>query len=197
MSLTKLLNTAVLSTAVGISGLVGNPTLAYGEETVKEPQKKEQGPVQEYKKHDHSAEFYSSAYTIKNIKDLEAELVKHPEPSGYERLCDLWFENKDFRRTGQVAQEMIKRFPKDWRGYQGMAVSLGERGMLDQAWSFLERAKSLDPNHPEIFLSFGEIQNRRGNLISAISYFNQALKIKPDFEPARLYREEVLGRLSH
>lgn len=194
--LTKIVNTIILTGAIGLSDIIGQPNQIYGEGGAKEKTEKGQVKVPNYEKHDHSKKFYEFFFNSKSISVLESELNRHPNNKGYIRLCELLFEIQKYDQAALSARKAIQLNAKDWEGYASLGACLGVVGNHEKAWQQLEKAKQIDPNHPEIFLCFGEIENRRGNLRSAVTYFNKALKIDPSYKPALDYRQEIISRIS-
>ena len=69
----------------------------------------------------------------------------------------------------------------------GLAFVLGQQDRLQDAEAFLRRAIALAPNNVDANYMLGTIVAQRGDIASAISHFDNALKANSSFVPA--YRE--------
>ena len=59
----------------------------------------------------------------------------------------------------------------------------------------LERAMRLDPNYEEPFFFFGDLLVKKGNSQGALEPLRQAIRIRPDYIPARVLLARALMNL--
>ncbi len=95
-----------------------------------------------------------------------------------------------FEESLKVNETAVKAVPGDALAHSQLGKSLFYLGRLDDAETYLKRAKALDPGHfsyPQIFLI--EIYARKNQLPSAIAEMQEFLKLHPDSDWAPRIRE--------
>jgi len=189
--LTKLVNTLILAGAVG---LAGQSTPILGQEMAKAETGKEQTQTGT---HDHSAKFYESTYSSKDIKNLESELKEHPTSQGYVRLSDLYFEIKQADDALSAARNAIKIDPNDWQGYHNTATYYLDKGNLEAAIKLFRQAIVLSPKALPPHSCLGVAYAKQRRYSDALSEIDVALSIDPN-EPYSLNTKrsilQVLGK---
>jgi Tfp pilus assembly protein PilF len=82
--------------------------------------------------------------------------------------------------------------------YNDIGVYLMQKGRLDEALAWLEKAKQAPRYEPRHFpyLNSGRIYMARGEWLKALNEFEQAVKIMPDDRVARQALAELRGRLN-
>ncbi|MGE5717253.1 MAG: tetratricopeptide repeat protein, partial [Acidobacteriota bacterium] len=69
----------------------------------------------------------------------------------------------------------------------------------DQAIAECERAREINGNLPEVHVTLGEVRNRTGDAQNALTEFDKALLLQPDYAAAMIGRgdaEKALGRMA-
>lgn len=74
--------------------------------------------------------------------------------------------------------------PENARGWASYGGLLSQLGKDEQAENALKRAIENGYNSPEAYFNLGLINARKGNYNAALAYFEQAVKIEPEFVPA-------------
>ncbi len=87
----------------------------------------------------------------------------------------------------------VKESPKDLFEY---ALQLVSRDALDDAILQLKRALKVDPNFVPALALLGDLYGRIGEKEKAVDYFDRALALDKDYEPARLGKEALLSQPS-
>ncbi|MBV9463345.1 MAG: tetratricopeptide repeat protein, partial [Verrucomicrobiae bacterium] len=67
-----------------------------------------------------------------------------------------------------------------------MAAELARLGMTHEAVDLYEKSVVVDPSDPLVYFDLGTLWNQLGQLDRSIYFFEQAVKVKPDFTPAHL-----------
>ena len=122
MTLNRVINTVILSTAIGLNGLVGSLTPAYGQEVAKVETKQEQTKpsitneeIERLMKKKTVEEILEGApveyvrYDPKKGKTNFDELVyqKHLRPDQRKPVMVMWYSNKDSKRNGTCQRAAI------------------------------------------------------------------------------------------
>jgi tetratricopeptide (TPR) repeat protein len=71
--------------------------------------------------------------------------------------------------------------------HYNMSLLLTDLGDIDEALPELQKARDLLPDNPEILFKLGVLLSNHGRYAEACAIFTEALRLNPDFEPAREY----------
>src|SRR5262245_44644799 len=98
----------------------------------------------------------------------------------------------------EECQRAIEVDPDFGNPYNDIGVYLMQKGLFDEALSWLEKAKQAPRYEPRHFpyLNSGRIYMARGDWLKALKEFEQAVKIMPDDRGARQALAELRGRLN-
>ena len=94
---------------------------------------------------------------------------------------------QDYPRAIERFETAIELNPRHKLAHNQLAYAYARIGEMEHALYILEKYAELAPNEPNPYDSYGEILQREGRLDEAVQKFKMALKIKPDFWPARLH----------
>jgi Tfp pilus assembly protein PilF len=76
-------------------------------------------------------------------------------------------------------EESLTALQKQARIYRSLGLQLQNKGELDQALSFYQKALALDPSYPVVINDLGVIYERQGFNELAKEYFQKAITIDP------------------
>lgn len=193
--LTKIVNTIILTGAVGLSSIIGQPNRLYGESGVKEKTKKEQ--VLKYPYHDHSEKFYDTNYSFTNINSLKTELNQHPSAMGYIRLSDLYFQFGKVEDAGSAAKFALSLDPKCIDAYVNLSTYYDKIGKLKDSLEIALKGDLINSEDPGIKFAIGISYYKFGSYNTSLNYFNKAIKLDPKCYKAIRSRNVVLKRIQN
>ncbi len=126
---------------------------------------------------------------------VDEALVEHLQSLGYlagasspesdRNLAAIAFEAKEYERSVRMYRALVERDPADSALRTSLAGALGAQGLYEEALVELAQALELEPLNPEGHYNQGLAFERLGRQEAAIASFRQALRYKPDYEPAR------------
>lgn len=128
------------------------------------------------------------------------ELSKYARhhPDDYEtqvRLANLMAQEKKYEDATKLYQVLVKRNPQDPTLWFNLAMTSKEKGDLDGALSYLDKANKLAGHLPEGGLyQEGEIQRLKGSDDLAIALYQQELSLHPQYIPALSALEAAQNR---
>jgi predicted CXXCH cytochrome family protein len=83
--------------------------------------------------------------------------------------------------------------PEDGEAAMTLGVALGQLGRLDGSVQALERAVKAMADHPMAWLNLGVSLEQSGDFRRAESCYREAIRVRPDFEPARRHLANLLA----
>jgi tetratricopeptide (TPR) repeat protein len=144
----------------------------------------------------------------REIKRLRAKLNKGPNPALYKEIADHYLELGDFGAVHGIAEECIRRFPKEEGAYLVLAKARLTNFYRDvsardglEAVRNLEKVVELDPKNVKAHRLLGEVYYRIGSVHTAVKHMETVQSILPgDREAEALIREaktrkHVIGTL--
>lgn len=176
--LSRLVNTLILSSAIGLSGLTG-PTPATAQQLAKA--ETTQGEV----RHDHSENWYDTTFTSpSDIPNLESELSQHPTAIGYVRLSDLFFMAGKVEDAGKAAITAKRIDPQEWKAYQNLGTYHQKRNEQDLSIEYAKKCVTLCPNNPSTYHELGISYVWAKRYAAAKKSFQYALNIDSNYQPS-------------
>jgi len=122
--------------------------------------------------------------TFFDLGRLLADRAPDEAAAALERAVALW------EGRGEAAMEREAE-----RSALRLLADLHARaGRVPQTLAALERLVALEPPSAELFADVGELRRRRGDLDGAARSYREALRVRPDFEPAARALRELEGR---
>jgi tetratricopeptide (TPR) repeat protein len=97
----------------------------------------------------------------------------------------------DFLAAGRLVdaeecyRQALANVPDAAENCIGLAFVLIEQGLQTEAQNYLTRAVSIDPNNADAQYLLGTVSEAIGDRAAALTHFNVALALKPDFDVAR------------
>ncbi|GEM_PF-347962 len=88
--------------------------------------------------------------------------------------------DEDFAAAIGHFDRAIHHNPKDGGAYNDRALCMVELGMLDDAFSYLNKGIEVEPDYATVYHNKGWLLNRLERHVEAIEYFNKALRLEPD-----------------
>ncbi len=105
-------------------------------------------------------------------------------PLSYMKLSALYGAQKKWDRAIAELEQAVRVQPEVWTTANDLAYLLSEYGKgkkdLDRALVFGEKAKSLNPDNPNIFDTMGWINYRRGDVNKALDWLTKAQAKSPE-----------------
>lgn len=140
--------------------------------------------------------FAKTAEINGQIKKLRARSNRAPHPDVYRELASLYLELGDFGAVHGIAEECIRRFPKDHGAYLVLAKArltnfyrdLSARDGLEAVRN-LRRVIALDPGHVKAHRLLAEVLYR----VDAVAEAVQHLEILRDLAPGDRDVEKLLA----
>jgi Tfp pilus assembly protein PilF len=140
-----------------------------------------------------AAELFQDAYEAQMRGDLreavrlyEQSLAAHPTAEAHTFLGWTWSFLGDLDRAIACCKRAIEVDPSFGNPYNDIGAYLIERGELDEAMAWLQRAKHATryeaPQFPRFNL--GRVYLARDMLSAALREFEEALDVSPGYEPA-------------
>jgi tetratricopeptide (TPR) repeat protein len=140
-----------------------------------------------------AASLFQEAYEAQMRGDLreavrlyERSLAAHPTAEAHTFLGWTWSFLGDLDRAIACCKQAIEVDPSFGNPYNDIGAYLIERGELDAAIPWLQRAKNAEryeaPQFPRFNL--GRVYLARDMLSAALREFEEALDVQPGYEPA-------------
>jgi tetratricopeptide (TPR) repeat protein len=108
-------------------------------------------------------------------------------------LGDLYLSSLNRTQDAEAAYRAAVRLGARHAGaHHGLGVTLTRLGKLAEAESILQRAASLAPNNPLVFLSLGRLYQAKRDWGKAQTAFESALRLQPGLLPAVLGKADAL-----
>lgn len=121
------------------------------------------------------------------IKEYQASIDFFPTAKAYSFLGLAYGLQGNFELAIEECKNAIRLEPEYVNPYNEIGTYLISLGRDDEAISWFEKAleiKDKDINHLSYF-NLGKIFEKKGNWLKALKYFNEAILIDPDYEPAQ------------
>ncbi len=96
------------------------------------------------------------------------------------RDADLILARKKFAEAARVYRNVLARYPKSARAYQGLGLALSQQGDADNAFRYLQRAVTLDPNLPGAQFALADLYLSVGFADEAIRRLEPLTKSAPE-----------------
>ena len=118
----------------------------------------------------------------------EASVVQTSEPPEETRkqLLELYNQG-ELVEAVNLADEVLKEFPKSFLVWNICGAANFALGNLTLAHDSFEKVTQLNPIYPDGFNNLGTILKDQGNLKDAISSYQKAISLKPDYAKAHAH----------
>ena len=143
-----------------------------------------------------SYEQYLLAVCLAEMKEVDEaiEVFRSADPPSEECIPFAFALRESFSKSRrhleavELAQIVVDAFPSHGDAYSNLGMA--HFGSLDypQAIANYEKARCHGVSSADIFNNLGAAHQALGNVETAISFFDHALRFQPDFAPARLNR---------
>lgn len=131
-------------------------------------------------------------------QQLKAALAANPQSlEALKRLGELALERERGADAGALFQMAIQRAPKRADLRLGLAKALYQQGQLQAAANAAQAAAQLDARLMEPYRLLGDCLGASGDWRRAVSFYQQALKLKPGDVAANLGLGKALSRGGH
>ena len=140
------------------------------------------------------AEAYQQQYKYK-------DMIEKIFPVGYSRTTSAKLyilqgqahtELNSFDDAIAAFNEAIKLNPDSVEGPLGLAAVYLQQGKLDEAHKYINQAKSIDANDPDVWYMQGSVFHAKGNLQEAEKYYTKVIQAEPEHMSALIARAGVL-----
>ncbi|HTE21389.1 MAG TPA: tetratricopeptide repeat protein, partial [Armatimonadota bacterium] len=123
-------------------------------------------------------------------------VTETPGPSGPLESALQALDERRPQDAAAVLRDHLWRDPTDAVGYAVLGVSLAQLGDTESALEALEHAHYLHPNNTRILFNYGLALESAGRPRDARIRLAAAVRLDPDYEPARLHlaRLETQGQ---
>jgi Tfp pilus assembly protein PilF len=121
------------------------------------------------------------------IKEYISSIELHPTPRAHTYLGWAFSLQGRYEEAIEQCLIAIDMDPEFGNPYNDIGSYLINLGRHDEAVEWLEKAMEApiyEPRHFP-FYNMGIVYERRGDWESALKYYNNAMEIAPDYEPAR------------
>ena len=137
----------------------------------------------------------------REIKKLRAKLNKGPNPALYKEIADHYLELGDFGAVHGIAEECIRRFPKDEGAYLVLSKARLNNFYRDvsardglEAVRGLRKVVELDPKNVKAHRLLAEVFYRIGSVNLAVKHLEFVLGVLPGDREAELLLREAPGK---
>ncbi len=141
-----------------------------------------------------ASEFFNKGYELhlkgkidEAIEAYKASIGYYPTAKAHTFLGWAYSLRGKYEEAIEECQIAIDLDPSFGNPYNDIGSYLINLGRLDEAIGWLQKAieaEDYEPRHYPYF-NLGRIYERKGDWFTARSYYEDALKINPDFEPAK------------
>jgi tetratricopeptide (TPR) repeat protein len=104
-------------------------------------------------------------------------------PMGYVKLSSVYIIQQKWDKAITELEHAVKIQPGQWSIMNDLAVLLSDYSSgqkdLDRALAFAEKARSLNPDNPNIYDTVGWVHYRKGDFKKALHWLGQAQKKDP------------------
>ncbi len=121
--------------------------------------------------------------------DPESGLAYFNRGVSKSKLGDFASALKDYETANnlKIERRHLFNFYVSWGG------ALANTGKTEEAMQLFDKAISLDSMNASVYNNRGITKAITGNMSGALDDFNRAVKLKPDFEEAKVNRDRALG----
>ena len=137
-------------------------------------------------KEDPAANYFGGLALLSLDRLPEAEeAFAAAEKHGFDKASAVLKRAESVRRQGKVddAEALIRSVAKGAAGRAEYSFQMGcimaDRGDLEGALEYLERAADIDPHHPQALFRLGGIAASRGDELDAIQLYERSLSVPP------------------
>jgi len=124
--------------------------------------------------------FYESGQPEKGIQILQDLLDRSKLPPQYVfSLFEIYFDNNQNIKAGNIGDKMITDFPEDWRGYYSRALAYMDENNFDSAVAILDPVSKTFSNIFSIQYMLGLNYAKLKKNEEALDFYNSALAIQP------------------
>ncbi len=124
--------------------------------------------------------FYESGEPEKGIQILQDLLDKSKLPSQYVfSLFEIYFDNNQNIKAGNIGDKMITDYPEDWRGYYSRALVYMDEDNSDSSVAILDPVSKTFSNIFSIQYMLGLNYAKLKKNEEALEFYNSALAIQP------------------
>ncbi|MDJ0649528.1 MAG: tetratricopeptide repeat protein [Xenococcaceae cyanobacterium MO_188.B19] len=115
----------------------------------------------------------------------------------YANLGTLFAKQKKWQQAIEYLEISLVYNPEFAGSYRNLAKIWEELGETDKAWSCMEKALDLEPEliTPGKYVEFANELLREQEWGKAIAFYNYALRLKPNFQEARMRLAQILEKL--
>ncbi len=122
------------------------------------------------------------------IKEYKNSIQIFPTAKAYTFLGWAYSLQGNFELAIDECKKAIELEPDFDSAYRDIGINLMNLNKLDEALFWLERAANFSQSHSKYLSLFniGKIYDKMNDWLKASKYYNQALLLKPDYEPAQI-----------
>lgn len=91
-----------------------------------------------------------------------------------------YYQNKDFTNAQDLANLMIKKFPKNNLSWQVLSYIYLEKGKVKDAYEAISKANKIDPEDFKVLINLGLVLFKLGSYEKSISAFKKVIEINKD-----------------
>ena len=91
-----------------------------------------------------------------------------------------YYQNKDYANAQDLANLMIKKYPKNNLSWQILSFIYLEKGKIKEAYEAISNAHKIDPKDFKVLINLGLILFKLGSYEKSISAFKKVLEINKD-----------------
>ena len=103
----------------------------------------------------------------------------------HNKMADTYNKLKDYDKVHEIYQQVIELAPLDANSYAKLASSYFEKqDRYDDAIQLFHKALEIAPRHALTHNNIGAVMHDHGETTEAMTYFKQALELKPDYTTA-------------
>lgn len=127
------------------------------------------------------------ATSYRNVQEIEKSIhllkqlsTKHPANLTYQSILAELYMTQEPDKAINIYEKLLSEKPGNLSTLNNLAWLYYEKGELEHAASFSQKAVKLSPNHPEILDTYGIILTKQNKLEEAIKVLSSASKLSPN-----------------
>lgn len=152
--------------------------------TSKEEKKPEKVSAEDYynkgMKEFKEGDYLDATVEFKKAVEIDGKYFK-----AYYALGQSYEKLKKAKEAEEAFEEALKIEPKNLSARESLGLNYFHQKKFDEAEKHLKEARTLGSKVAEVYYCLGEIEQREHACKTAIIAFKQALKLDPDYMPAR------------
>ncbi len=140
--------------------------------------------------------YFKSGMTDEAEAVVDTILKSNPTNLILADIGKLYLDQGDVERAGSFLENGVVPTPETVHIFNNYAISLRRREMYKESEEIYRKCIELVPDSFALYFNAGMVYSKMGQFGQAIEMFENALRINPDYEPARVFLETVRSKMA-